>query len=51
MSINDPLMYKLIVKEYDKPGMEVHVCNPCYSGGRGRRMLSLRTVLAKLVRS
>jgi molybdenum-dependent DNA-binding transcriptional regulator ModE len=29
--------------------MVVHACNPRYSGGRGRRMESLRPAQAKLV--
>jgi hypothetical protein len=34
-----------------KPGVLVHACNPSYSGGRSRRIMSLRPNWAKLVRS
>jgi hypothetical protein len=33
-----------------KPGMVVHTCNPSYSGGRGRRISTLKSAQAKLVR-
>jgi hypothetical protein len=33
-----------------QPGMVVHACNPSSSGGRGRRISSLRPAQAKSVR-
>jgi hypothetical protein len=34
-----------------QPGMAVHICNPSYSRGRGRRITSSRLAWAKLMRS
>jgi hypothetical protein len=33
-----------------EPGMMVHGCYPCYSGGRGRRITNLKLAWAKIMK-